>query len=119
MGALHHGNSLFDESNRHKVRFLNSINLAGSTANKEIITVCANGQVICDVDYPGKPSTQGLITAEFDARDITKENARPYLFSVSDSEKHLQRQNTPQEDKGYGKHNGKRNREEKKSNKHF
>jgi len=119
MGALHHGNSLFDESNRHKVRFLNSINLAGSTANKEIITVCANGQVICDVDYPGKPSTQGLITAEFDARDITKENARPYLFSVSDSEKHLQRQNTPQEDKGYGKHNGKHNREEKKSNKRF
>lgn len=119
MGALNHGNSLFDESNRHKVRFLNSINLAGSTANKEIITVCANGQVICDVDYPGKPSTQGLITAEFDARDITKENARPYLFSVSDSEKHLYRPNISHEDKGYGQHNGKHNREEKKSNKRF
>lgn len=89
MGRRNHGVSIFDENNRHKVRFLNSINLAGSTAKTEIITVCANGKVICDVDYPGKPANQGPVTTEFDARDITKENARPYLFSVSDSEKHI------------------------------
>ena len=80
--------SLFNENNRHKVRFLTSINLGGSEAKEETITVYANGIVKCDVDYPAKPPEQKAKTTEFDARDITKENARPYLFSVSDKEKH-------------------------------
>lgn len=88
MGALQHKNSLYDESSRHKVRFLNSINLNNSTAREVTITVCSNGQVICDADYSAKPQNQENITAQFDARDITQENARPYLFSICDLEVH-------------------------------
>lgn len=88
MGSLHHGNSIFDEDNRHKVRYLTAINLGAGQASRETITVKLNGTVFCDVNYQGKPIGQKPFTAEFDTRDITKENARPYLFSVSDNERH-------------------------------
>jgi hypothetical protein len=107
MGALNHGDSLFNENNRHKVRFLTSIYLGGSEAKKETITVCANGIVKCDVDYLGKPPHQEAKTTEFDTRDITKENARPYLFSISEREPHRTTNNdsrTPSKEKKSGKH---------------
>lgn len=87
MGSLHNGKSIFDENNRHKVRFLAAVNLASGKATQESITVGADGKVLCDVEYQGKPRNRGPVSTDFDTRDITKENARSYLFSVSNAEK--------------------------------
>lgn len=88
MGSLRHGESVLSAENMHKVRFLTSISLAGGEAKRESLKVMENGSVYCDVDYDGKPINLQPQPVDFDTRDITKENDRPYLFSVSDNENH-------------------------------
>lgn len=76
------GNNPFDPSKRYKVRYLTSINLDGRFATQEGVIVSIDGKVACDVDYYGKSHESNPVYVNYDMRDITKDNDRPYLFSI-------------------------------------
>lgn len=91
MGGIKNGTTLTDESNKHKVRLLTSIDLEGHKAENVSIKVYETGQVYCNVEYQGDSHE---LQVNFDSRDITDENSRSYIFSVTDIEQHTPKESS-------------------------
>lgn len=77
MGAANQ--DIFEPSKSFKVRYLASIALDGRTVTQETITVNADGRVSCNVNGS---RLQRHVLVNYDTRDITNDNDRPYLFSI-------------------------------------